>query len=123
MLIFFLFLVSASAVRKAADFVLVSSSSSSGFEPCKRVAPALVCALPFLICAKRRVIPVFTSPLKLKNPIAQEYQFLGEFSRFSIVCIAAGFGAPVTVHAHIWVWKASRPSKSAVNVPSKWSTV
>ena len=42
-------------------------------------------------------MPVLVKPLNQIKPTHPPYQCLGEFSKFSIVCIAIGFGEPVTV--------------------------
>jgi len=102
----------------AAAFNNVSSSSASGIESYRSVAPTLILALfPFMYMVLN-VSPVFILPSKPMQPMAPAYHSLLYFSFSSIHLTALRFGAPVTVTAHICVIKASRESYSSLSIPS-----
>ena len=96
----------------------VSSSSASGSESTRRVAPARTSAAPFRMCTVRRVSPVFMFPSNPIIPIAPPYQRRTDFSWSSMNCIAASLGAPVTVTAQVWARKPSSASKPSRSRPS-----
>lgn len=99
------------ASRIADALSSVSFSSAAGSESYKSVAPARTCAKPPAMRTVRSVSPVFRHPSKPMQPTAPPYQWRGDSSWSSTNWMAHGFGAPVTVTAHVCARKASIASK------------
>ena len=70
-------LASSRVSSRARALIWVSFSSAAGTESYSSVAPARTAAIPPVMCAVRRVSPVFIDPSKPTLPTAPPYQRRG----------------------------------------------